>query len=119
LAVCCDAHSIFGDFFVEIRHASRVGLVLALAVVSPFAFAQTPAAPSSPPDPAPSVGSAEQVVSPKANVPSVLYRSVFVDTPTGVEAEELDWKKANAEVGQFKRGHVDILQWEAKQKAKP
>jgi len=53
------------------------------------------------------------VVDPKAAVPAVLYRSVFVDTPTGIEAEQTDWKKANAEVGQFKRGHVDILKWEA------
>ena len=61
----------------------------------------------------------EQVVNPTASVPAVLYRSVFADTPKGVETEELDWKKANADVGQFKRGHVDILQWEAKQGAKP
>ena len=61
----------------------------------------------------------EQVVNPTASVPAVLYRSVFVDTPKGVETEEAEWKKANAEVGQFKRGHVDILQWENKQGAKP
>jgi hypothetical protein len=33
--------------------------------------------------------------------------------------EEVDWKKANADVGQFKRGHVDILQWENRNQAKP
>ena len=48
-------------------------------------------------------------------VPRVAYRSVFVDTPTGVEQESADWKKANAEVGQYRRGHVDILKWEAEQ----
>jgi hypothetical protein len=48
----------------------------------------------------------------------VLYRSVFIDTPTGVETEESDWKRANAEVGQFKRGHMDILRWEEAQAAK-
>lgn len=48
-------------------------------------------------------------------VPAVAYRSVFTDTPKGVEAETLDWKAANAAVGQFTRGHVDILKWEAAQ----
>ncbi len=48
-------------------------------------------------------------------VPRVAYRSVFADTPTGVEQEAADWKKANAEIGQFRRGHVDILKWEAEQ----
>ena len=59
------------------------------------------------------------MVNPAAAVPAVRYRSVFVDMPKGVETEEADWRKANAEVGQFKRGHVDILQWENKQGAKP
>jgi hypothetical protein len=49
------------------------------------------------------------------DVPAVQYRSVFADTPTGVERESLDWKKANDEVGQFRRGHLDILKWEAEQ----
>ena len=52
------------------------------------------------------------VTDPAAAVPPVVYQSVFADTPTGVEMESADWKKANAEVGQFKRGHVDILKWE-------
>ncbi len=47
--------------------------------------------------------------------PAVLYRSVFSDTPKGVETESVDWKAANSEVGQFTRGHVDILKWEATQ----
>ncbi|MEO6626286.1 MAG: hypothetical protein ABIN37_15855, partial [Burkholderiaceae bacterium] len=55
------------------------------------------------------------ITNPAAFVPAVLYRSVFVDTPKGVETEELDWKKANADVGQFKRGHVDVLKWEEEQ----
>lgn len=48
-------------------------------------------------------------------VPSVLYRSVFADTPTGVETQSVDWKAANSEVGQFRNGHADILKWEAGQ----
>lgn len=50
-----------------------------------------------------------------AAVPPVVYQSVFADAPQGVETSSVDWKKANAEVGQFTRGHVDILKWEASQ----
>jgi len=48
-------------------------------------------------------------------VPPALYRSVFADLPTGVEQTSVDWKKANADVGQFKRGHIDLLKWEQEQ----
>lgn len=58
------------------------------------------------------------VTDPAAAVPPVVYQSVFAGSPTGVEMESADWKKANAEVGQFKRGHVDILKWEETQQAK-
>lgn len=56
---------------------------------------------------------------PAAPVPRTLYRSVFQDTPTGVEQQQDDWKKANAEVGQFRRGHVDLLKWEEAQQPAP
>ena len=60
------------------------------------------------------------VTDPSATVPPVAYQSVFNESPTGVETKSVDWKKANAEVGQFKRGHVDILKWEENQlKDKP
>ncbi len=60
------------------------------------------------------------VTDPAAAVPPVVYQSVFADTPQGVEMQTTDWKKANAEVGQFRRGHVDILKWEeANPPAKP
>ena len=60
------------------------------------------------------------VTEPSAAVPPVVYQSVFNQSPTGVETKSVDWKKANAEVGQFKRGHVDILKWEESQlKDKP
>lgn len=52
------------------------------------------------------------VTDPAVPVPPVVYQSVFADTPQGVEMQTTDWKKANAEVGQFRRGHVDILKWE-------
>ncbi len=60
-----------------------------------------------------------QVTNPAAPVPPVVYQSVFANTPKGVETQTADWKKANAEVGQFKRGHVDILKWEEAQTQKP
>jgi hypothetical protein len=47
-----------------------------------------------------------------APVPALQYRSVFAGMPVGVEQETLDWRAANAEVGQFRNGHVDILKWE-------
>ena len=59
----------------------------------------------------------DEVASPTAYAPPVVYRSVFVDTPTGIETAETDWKKANAAVGQFKRGHIDILRAEEAQAA--
>ncbi|OYU45807.1 MAG: hypothetical protein CFE44_05515 [Burkholderiales bacterium PBB4] len=51
-------------------------------------------------------------------VPPVAYRSVFADLPQGVESTTLDWKAANANVGQFKRGYADLLKWEQEQAAK-
>lgn len=58
---------------------------------------------------------AEPAADPAAPVPAMTYRSVFQDMPTGVEEQAIDWRKANAEVGQFPRGHVDILRWEQRQ----
>lgn len=47
--------------------------------------------------------------------PSLTYRSAFQDLPLGVEESATDWKKANAEVGRFTRGHADLLRWEEQQ----
>ena len=55
------------------------------------------------------------VTDPAAPVPPVIYQSVFKESPTGVETQSVDWKKANADVAQFPRGHVDILKWEEAQ----
>lgn len=57
-------------------------------------------------------GSPPDAADPAPPVPRVQYRSVFQDTPTGVEPDSVDWKKANTDVGQFPRGHVDLLKWE-------
>jgi hypothetical protein len=48
-------------------------------------------------------------------VAPAVYRSVFADLPQDVEEATLDWKAANAAVGQFKRGHIDLLKWEQEQ----
>ena len=104
---------------MHIRLAMRAGLSGLLAFFCAAASAQATSTLSAPSDPATAPQARDPVVNPAAAVPAVRYRSVFVDTPKGVETEEADWRKANAEVGQFKRGHVDILQWENKQGAKP
>lgn len=52
-------------------------------------------------------------------VPALPYRSVFADLPKGVEEGSTDWKAANKAVAQFPRGHIDLLQWEKAQAAKP
>lgn len=94
------------------RHTFLITLLGSFALAHASAGAQTAAPPS------PDTAAVAAVVSSTALVPPVLYRSVFIDTPTGVETEESDWKRANAEVGQFKRGHMDILRWEEAQAAK-
>ena len=130
---------------MSIRHAITAGLVLPLSIGSAAALAQALQSFVGPPqerlhplggpgearaggaipalpmrmNPGAAMQSTEEVANPVAPVPAVSYRSVFVDTPTGVETGEVDWKKANADVGQFKRGHIDILQWETRQGAKP
>ena len=78
----------------------------AAAISTSLALAQTtPAVKNSP-------SAAPLVTDPAAKVPPVVYQSVFAGVPAGVEMTSADWKKANAEVGQFKRGHVDILKWD-------
>jgi hypothetical protein len=58
--------------------------------------------------------------SPATPVPSVEYRSPFQDIPKGIETNVVDWKTSNTTVGQFKRGHIDLLKWEAEQsRSKP
>ncbi len=60
---------------------------------------------------------AQNPADPAIRVPAVAYRSVFADTPTGVETRSLDWKRAHADVAQFPRGHADVLKWERAQPA--
>lgn len=60
-----------------------------------------------------------QSSAPGTAVPAVLYRSVFVDLPKGIENASVDWKSANARVAQFPRGHADLLRWETEQARTP
>ena len=76
-----------------------------------LAAAASMAAPAQRPPPDPSQADAK--------VPAPVYRSVFQDTPRGVSEDLEDWKKANAQVGQFPRGHADLLKWEAARQPSP
>ena len=49
---------------------------------------------------------------PAAPVPTLHYRSALMYHPRGVAQGSDDWAAANARVGQFTRGHVDILKAE-------
>lgn len=60
-----------------------------------------------------------QASQPGSPVAPVAYRSAFADLPQGLEQPPVDWKAANAAVGQFKRGHADLLKWEQEQPRKP
>ena len=77
--------------------------LLAVLLAPPLAWAQVsmPAAP----DPA----------DPAAAVPSVTYRSAFAGAASGVETATTPWPQANADVGQFRRGHIDLLKWEERE----
>lgn len=60
-----------------------------------------------------------QASQPGSPVAPVAYRSAFADLPQGLEQTPTDWKAANAAVGQFKRGHADLLKWERDQARTP
>ncbi len=49
---------------------------------------------------------------PEVFAPPPVYRSVFADIPTGVEPANVPWRQANDTVGQFERGHMDVIKWE-------
>ena len=92
-------------------------LALLLFMGSAAALAQAAPHPSAYPrlDPRPT----EHAANPATSVPAATYRSIFADLPAGVEPATGDWKKTNADVGQFKRGHADLLKWEQAQGNQP
>lgn len=51
---------------------------------------------------------------PAAAVPPLAYRSVFPPAQGAALAAPGDWRRLNAEVGQFQNGHIDIIKWEAR-----
>ena len=69
----------------------------------------------------PSIASA-QSHNAKAVVAKPVYQSAFADLPAfdpqQPAADKKDWRKANEDVAQFPRGHVDILKWEEAQTKK-
>jgi hypothetical protein len=77
------------------------GLIGVLAVWPWLALAQAPGASATPETPA----------------PPLQHHSVTRGLATGVEPGPADWVQANAAVGQFPRGHVDLLKWEQAQDA--
>jgi hypothetical protein len=50
--------------------------------------------------------------------PPAAYRSVFADTPKGVESATVPWRKANDDVG-VERGHMDVVVGGASQVSDP
>jgi len=67
----------------------------------------------------PLVAAAAGAADPAATVPRLAYESALGTAPGGVEQGTIDWKKANADVAQFPRGHADLLKWEESQGAQP
>lgn len=61
-----------------------------------------------------------EVSDPAAPVPAPIYHPAWTSAqPRGVAEGSADWLRANAEVGQFRRGHADLVRWEARQPAAP
>ena len=85
-----------------------VGCTFALPLLAQTALAQAPAAVFLPLDPQPTL----QALNPQSAVPPAGYQSTRADLPHGVEETRLDWRRSNDAVGQFKRGHIDLLKLE-------
>ena len=99
----------FRSLFRSLHRLLFVTALAAVGAVSAEVQAQAPG--NYRLDPTPTL----QATQASTPVPAAVYRSVFADLPQGVEETSLDWKAANAAVGQFKRGHIDLLKWEQEQ----
>ena len=82
----------------------------ALATSSPAAWAQ--AHDGSLPPASSSAGLTGAIDPAAASLP---LRHAALPPSGAVETELTDWRQANAAVGEFPNGHVDILRWEAAQ----
>lgn len=87
-------------------------LALSSAFGQQFAAAQAPGSVRL--DPTPTL----QASLPGLPVTALHYRSALAELPKGLEQGETDWKAANATVGAFQRGHIDLVQWEKDQARK-
>jgi hypothetical protein len=63
----------------------------------------------------PLLAAAADAADPVAPVPPPAYRSVLPATAADLAEEAIPWRKANADVARFPRGHADLLKWEAAQ----
>lgn len=54
-----------------------------------------------------------------APVPAIVYRPLEPAGASALVQELQDWKAANAAVGQYPRGHRDIVKWEKAQPPTP
>ena len=90
-----------------------VGCAFALPLLTHAALAQPASAVFLPLDPQPTL----QALNPQSAVPPAVYRSTLAELPRGVEDTQLDWRRSNDAVGQFKRGHIDLLRLEQQKSA--
>ncbi len=81
---------------------------IALPLLTQAALAEPQPAVFLPLDPQPTL----QALNPQSAVPPALYHSTHESLPRGVENTQLDWRRSNDAVGQFKRGHIDLLRLE-------
>ena len=58
-----------------------------------------------------------RVADPATPVAAPLYQSAFGASGQGLVTDLQPWAEANATVGQFQRGHMDIVRWERAQEA--
>lgn len=88
-------------------------VVMAVLLAPAIAAAQATAYPRTTPQPA------LHAADPLAQVPATAYQSTLNGLAQGVESQSADWRRANDEVGQFKRGHIDLLKLENGSAAQP
>lgn len=93
---------------------SLMAVLLVMAAASPLAVAQDTEA--SPPA-ATSQTENNRVFDPSAPTLALQHRPL--PTSGAIVAQPSDWKAANAAVGEFQRGHGDVLKWEKAQNAGP
>lgn len=92
--------------------ANALGL-LVLFFSGPAAHAQSTGYPRA------NIQPALQAASPQAQVPTASYQSALTGLAQGVETQSTDWRSANDTVGQFKRGHIDLLKLENAEPSQP